>query len=92
MIAFLTSISEKVGEDAKFMHKGMTSSDVLDTCFNVQLVQASKILNKDIDESLRYLFEEYKRLKLKEKKQKLTIEENETLKKLSSFLGKSNEK
>jgi len=55
MIAFLTSISEKVGEDAKFMHKGMTSSDVLDTCFNVQLVQASKIINKDIDEILKVL-------------------------------------
>ena len=49
-------------------------------------------MNKDVDKSLRYLFEEYKRLKLKEKKQKLTIEENEVLKKLSSFLGKSNEK
>ncbi|MDC0192435.1 hypothetical protein OAJ89_03850 [Alphaproteobacteria bacterium] len=49
-------------------------------------------MNKDIDESLKYLFEEYKRLKLKEKKQKLTIEENEKLKKLTSFLGKSNEK
>ena len=49
-------------------------------------------MNKDIDESIRYLFEEYKRLKLKEKKQKLTIEENETLKKLSAFLGKSDEK
>ena len=49
-------------------------------------------MNKDLDESLRYLFEEYKRLKLKEKKLKLTIEEKETLKKLSSFLGKSNEK
>ena len=49
-------------------------------------------MNSNIDESLKYLFEEYKRLKLKEKKQKLTIEEYETLKKLSSFLGKSNEK
>ena len=49
-------------------------------------------MNKDIDESIRYLFEEYKRLKLKEKKQKLNLEEHETLKKLSSFLGKSNEK
>ena len=49
-------------------------------------------MNKDIDESLKYLFEEYKRLKLKEKKQKLTFSENEKLKKLSSFLGKSNEK
>ena len=47
-------------------------------------------MNKDINESLKYLFEEYKRLKLKKKK--LTIEENETLKKLLSFLGKSNEK
>ena len=49
-------------------------------------------MKKDIDESLRYLFEEYKRLKFKEKKQKLTIEDHETLKKLSFFLGKSNEK
>ena len=49
-------------------------------------------MNKDIDESLKYLFEEYKRLKLKAKKHKLTIEKNEPLQKLSSFLGKSNEK
>ena len=49
-------------------------------------------MNKNINESLKYLFAEYKRLKLKEKKQKLTIEEHKTLKKLSSFLGKSNEK
>ena len=49
-------------------------------------------MKKEINESLKYLFEEYKRLKLKEKKQELTIEEHETLKKLSSFLGKLNEK
>ena len=49
MIAFLTSITEKVGSDGKFLHTGMTSSDVLDTCFSVQLSQASKIINKDID-------------------------------------------
>ena len=49
MIAFLTSITEKVGSDGKFLHKGMTSSDVLDTCFNVQLSQAAKIINKEID-------------------------------------------
>ena len=55
VIAFLTSITEKVGSDGKFLHKGMTSSDVLDTCFNIQLVQASKIINKDIDEILRVL-------------------------------------
>ena len=37
VIAFLTSITEKVGSEGKFLHKGMTSSDVLDTCFNLQL-------------------------------------------------------
>ena len=55
VIAFLTSITEKVGKEGKFLHQGMTSSDVLDTCFNFQLVQASKILNKDIDEILKIL-------------------------------------
>ena len=49
VIAFLTSITEKVGPEGKFLHKGMTSSDVLDTCFNVQLSQAGKIINKEID-------------------------------------------
>ena len=52
VIAFLTSITEKVGPEGKFLHKGMTSSDVLDTCFNIQLVQSSKILLRDIDEIL----------------------------------------
>ena len=51
VIAFLTSITEKVGIEGKFLHQGMTSSDVLDTCFNIQLVQASKILNKDINKA-----------------------------------------
>ena len=55
VIAFLTSINEKVGNDGKFLHKGMTSSDVLDTCFNIQLVQAGKILYRDIDEILKVL-------------------------------------
>ncbi|MDP6440668.1 MAG: adenylosuccinate lyase [Pelagibacteraceae bacterium] len=55
VIAFLTSITEKVGKEGKFLHQGITSSDVLDTCFNFQLVQASKILNKDIDEILKVL-------------------------------------
>ena len=44
VIAFLTSITEKVGQKAKFLHQGMTSSDVLDTCFNVQLYQSGKII------------------------------------------------
>ena len=55
VIAFLTSITEKVGNEGKFLHKGMTSSDVLDTCFNIQLMQAGKILFKDIDEILKVL-------------------------------------
>ena len=49
VIAFLTSITEKAGKDARYLHKGMTSSDILDTCFNLQLKQSGKILLKDID-------------------------------------------
>jgi len=52
IIAFLTSITEKVGKEAKYLHKGMTSSDVLDTCFNLQLKQSGKILLQDIDQLL----------------------------------------
>ena len=52
VIAFLTSITERVGKDAKYLHKGMTSSDVLDTCFNLQLKQSGEILLKDIDQLL----------------------------------------
>jgi len=55
VIAFLTSISEKVGDPAKFLHQGMTSSDVLDTCFNLQLVKSGKILINDLDKLLKTL-------------------------------------
>ena len=55
VIAFLTSITEKVGVEARFLHQGMTSSDVLDTCFNIQLLQSGKIILKDIDEILKVL-------------------------------------
>ena len=48
IIAFLTSITEKAGKEARYLHKGMTSSDVLDTCFNLQLKQSGNILLKDI--------------------------------------------
>ena len=48
VIAFLTSIIEKVGKEASFLHKGMTSSDVLDTCFNIQLKQSGLIISEDI--------------------------------------------
>ena len=53
VIAFLTSITEKVGKEARYLHKGMTSSDVLDTCFNLQLKQSGEILLKDINQLLQ---------------------------------------
>lgn len=49
VIAFLTHLAEIVGPDARFIHQGMTSSDVLDTCFSVQLCRASDILIADLD-------------------------------------------
>ena len=49
VIAFLTSINERVGSEGKFLHKGMTSSDVLDTCFNLQLRESGLILLKDLE-------------------------------------------
>ncbi len=49
VIAFLTHLAEIVGPDARFVHQGMTSSDVLDTCFNVQLVRAADLLLADLD-------------------------------------------
>ena len=55
VIAFLTSITEKAGIKAKYLHQGMTSSDVLDTSFNIQLVQSGKILLKNIDEMLKII-------------------------------------
>ena len=66
VIAFLTSIAEKVGPEAKFLHQGMTSSDVLDTCFNIQLQQSGKILLDDLNQIL-------KTIKIKAYKHKLTI-------------------
>ena len=55
VIAFLTSVAEHVGPEARFLHAGLTSSDVLDTCFNVQLVQAADILIADVDALLAAL-------------------------------------
>ena len=49
VIAFLTHLAEIVGPDARFVHQGMTSSDVLDTCLNVQLVRAADLLIADVD-------------------------------------------
>ena len=55
VIAFLTHLAEIVGPDARFVHQGMTSSDVLDTCFNIQLVKATDILLDDMDRLLAAL-------------------------------------
>ena len=55
VIAFLTSVAEHVGPEARFLHAGLTSSDVLDTCFNVQLVEAADLLIADVDALLAAL-------------------------------------
>jgi len=55
VIAFLTNLAEHVGEDARFVHQGMTSSDVLDTCLSVQLKQATDLLLADMDNLLSAL-------------------------------------
>ena len=52
VIAFLTYLSQFIGESSRFVHQGLTSSDVLDTCFNVQLVNASEILEKGLQNLL----------------------------------------
>jgi adenylosuccinate lyase len=63
VIAFLTSVSEFVGPEARFIHQGMTSSDVLDTCLSLQLVQAADLLLADLDlvlESIKKRAKEHK--------------------------------
>ncbi|MGO9360596.1 MAG: adenylosuccinate lyase [Xanthobacteraceae bacterium] len=55
VIAFLTHLAEIVGPEARFVHQGMTSSDVLDTCLNVQLVRAADLLIADVDKVLAAL-------------------------------------
>src|SRR4051812_20476827 len=55
VIAFLTNLAEHVGPEARFVHQGMTSSDVLDTCLSVQLAQATDLLLKEIDNVLTAL-------------------------------------
>jgi adenylosuccinate lyase len=55
VIAFLTHLAEIVGPEARFVHQGMTSSDVLDTCLNIQLTRAADLLVEDIDRVLKAL-------------------------------------
>ena len=63
VIAFLTSITERSGIKARYLHQGMTSSDVLDTSFNIQMVQSGKIILKDIDQILKVLKKQAKKYK-----------------------------
>ena len=63
VIAFLTSINEKVGKEARYLHKGMTSSDVLDTCFNLQLKKSGEIILTDIDQLLASIKKQAKKHK-----------------------------
>ena len=55
VIAFLTSITEQAGIKARYLHQGMTSSDILDTSLNIQLVQSGKVLVKDLNKILSIL-------------------------------------
>ena len=57
VIAFLTYLSKFIGESSRFVHQGLTSSDVLDTCFNLQLLNASNLLEKGLDNLLYALKE-----------------------------------
>ena len=63
VIAFLTSITEKAGIKARYLHLGMTSSDVVDTSFNIQLAQSGKIILKDIDQILKVIKKQANRYK-----------------------------
>ena len=63
VIAFLTSVTERAGIKARYLHQGMTSSDVVDTSFNIQLVQSGKIILKDLDQILKVLKKQAKKYK-----------------------------
>ena len=63
VIAFLTSVTEKAGLKARYLHQGMTSSDVLDTSYNIQLIQSGKIILKDLDLILKVLKKQARKYK-----------------------------
>ena len=63
VIAFLTSVTEKAGIKARYLHQGMTSSDVVDTSFNIQLIQSGKVILKDLDQILKVLKKQAKKYK-----------------------------
>ena len=64
VIAFLTNLSENIGEDSRFIHQGVTSSDILDTTLSIQLKESCKIIKKELKQLLDVLKEKaisYKR-------------------------------
>ena len=63
VIAFLTNVAEYVGDNSKFIHKGLTSSDILDTCFSIQLKDATNLLIKELEEVLVILKNKAKKYK-----------------------------
>ena len=67
VIAFLTHLAEIVGPQARFVHQGMTSSDILDTCLNVQLTRAADLLIADVEKLLEALKRGEKRVEVGEK-------------------------
>ena len=64
VIAFLTNLSENIGDDARFIHQGVTSSDILDTCLSIQMKQSLKIIIPE----LKKLINELKKISIKHKK------------------------
>ena len=69
VIAFLTFLSEIIGDQARFIHQGMTSSDILDTCFSIQLFRSSELLIED----LKTLLKKIKNLAFKHKFTKYSL-------------------
>ncbi len=64
VIAFLTNLSENIGKDSRFIHQGVTSSDILDTCLSVQLKQSCKTIKKELKNLINQLEEKAKKFKL----------------------------
>ena len=63
VIAFLTNLAENIGEDARFIHQGVTSSDILDTCLSIQIKQSLKIIISE----LKKLINELRKISVKHK-------------------------
>jgi adenylosuccinate lyase len=66
-------VTEKAGIKARYLHQGMTSSDVLDTSFNIQMVQSGKIILKDLDQILKVLKKQAKKYKFTPAWEEVTV-------------------